>query len=1001
MIVVIKKHINSSMRCLFKILAIFLFTTKTFAATEQIGVIGFVIGDVFNQKGEKLNVGDSIFFGDTISANEGAKSQLMFIDQTVMTIGSKTELTIDEFIFDPAENTGKLLTTIKAGSVKILTGKISEINPENLEVKTPAGTIGTRGTEFKASVDPETTQSKILLVGPGPNNQLNLRPGSVEVSNALGTVVLDQPYLYTELTQNLAPTKAAIISQVELQKFQELEVEPQAPGSTEVPDEESETLLAEGEEEAPEGLEQLSEEEIQDIVKGEMFEEGEDEGSLVMDTLVAALAKGDGGITAQMLGKSFMTSGNTRRVAAGDLPEGMELNSPEALIFMEDKEMQELEKVMLVSARVKDVKYVPSKFNQFSNFDDIRVPILNEETGDVVFLDMGNIDFKPQVMPAGFNPDAGPSFMPRVPEQLFLKGEEGKDNVFINFDEGKFFETVIDPQMEALDAKYMDAVEAGASQEEIETIFSEMDNVMQKADEAMVAIDMGRMQNDFIPVGMKLDIFSAEEFTKEQDGFLFDANQYSESWNEAEEGKVAIFQIDGSVNFVNEKEAFAAREAVDNTYEKDFAEAFPEVFKAQKRAEKLAVQAETNTAKLYAEMNQLMQTGASDEEMKSFSAKIVGREQVYAQAIDAAYQEVTLIEMRADVLMVVEEAASLKFEIDQAKKTGMINGVKVSKEEIADAENEVASLEMKVQADNEKFVTEVKMASLDLFASQEIKSMNETKLGTLEIQMMEMEIGGAKVLLNIPEMKKEMEIGALPGMQMMAMEIEQEQIKQYYVPMQMMERAAFEQKNQFVVGTTTYSDLNQVSSGSDKYYGNQTDLKIVTAGSYADDSVKSVGQVAGNFKATTTIDYSNRTVTQGADITVNALGRNTTSRTFSVEKGHDYSWQSGNTDVTPAASFTVEGDGTSSVVDSSLSASAGLNSDVTQGTTYVEDVTNVSTLADTKYLVTVETKVVNTSGNVPAGTAQTTVIVESEQENSGSNISNKASGTDAPASKSK
>jgi hypothetical protein len=358
--------------------------------------------------------------------------------------------------------------------------------------------------------------------------------------------------------------------------------------------------------------------------------------------------------------------------------------------------------------------------------------------------------------------------------------------------------------------------------------------------------------------------------------------------------------------------------------------------------------------------------------------------------------------MRADVLMVVEEAASLKFEIDQAKKTGMINGVKVSKEEIADAEDEVASLEMKVQANNEKFVTEVKMASLNLFASAEIKSMNETKLGTPEIQMMEMEIGEVKVLLNIPEMKKKMEIGALPGMQMKEkfMAIEIEQIQNYYEEMPMFGRA-FEQEDQFIIGTTTYSDLNQISSGSDKYYGNQTDLKIVTAGSYADNSVKDADQVAGNFTATTTIDYSNRTVTQGADITVKALGQNTTSRTFSVEKGHDYSWQSGNTEVTPAASFTVEGDGTSSVVDSSLSASSGLNSDVTTGTTYVEDATNVSTLADTKYLVTVETKVVNTSGNVPAGTAQTTVIVESEQADSGSNISNKASGTDAPASKSK
>jgi len=235
---------TSLMKFISKVLTIFLFTTQLSFSAEQIGIIGFVIGDVFNQKGEKLNVGDSIFFGDTINASEGAKSQLMFIDQTVMTIGSKTELTIDEFIFDPNESTGKLLTTIKSGSVKILTGKISEINPENLEVKTPAGTIGTRGTEFKASVDPETTQSKILLVGPGPNNQLNLRAGAVDVSNEFGTVTLDQPYLFTELTQNRAPTEAVIIPQAELQKFQELEVEPQAPGSTEVIDEEGETQLS-------------------------------------------------------------------------------------------------------------------------------------------------------------------------------------------------------------------------------------------------------------------------------------------------------------------------------------------------------------------------------------------------------------------------------------------------------------------------------------------------------------------------------------------------------------------------------------------------------------------------------------------------------------------------------------------------------------------------------------------------------------------------------------
>ena len=182
-----------------------------------------------------------------------------------------------------------------------------------------------------------------------------------------------------------------------------------------------------------------------------------------------------------MLGKSFLSSGNDIRPDL-DLPEGMSLNSEEANTFIEEKAMQEIEKVMLVSARVKNVEYIPTKFNQLSGFDDIRVPILNDETGDVVFLDMGNIDFKPQVLPANFNEDQ-PQLLPRIPEQLFLKG--GDENVFIDFDEGQFVETVIDPEIEILDRKYQAAINAGATQDEIEEIFIEMDEAMQKADESM------------------------------------------------------------------------------------------------------------------------------------------------------------------------------------------------------------------------------------------------------------------------------------------------------------------------------------------------------------------------------------------------------------------------------------------------------------------------------------------------------------------------------------
>ena len=88
-----------AVKLISKILLIF-FLLSNYSIANEIGVIGFIIGNAFNQDGKKLNVGDPIFYGDTIKTDEGGKSQIMFVDQTVMTIGSNTELVVDEFVYD-------------------------------------------------------------------------------------------------------------------------------------------------------------------------------------------------------------------------------------------------------------------------------------------------------------------------------------------------------------------------------------------------------------------------------------------------------------------------------------------------------------------------------------------------------------------------------------------------------------------------------------------------------------------------------------------------------------------------------------------------------------------------------------------------------------------------------------------------------------------------------------------------------------------------------------
>ena len=167
--------------------------------SEFIGIVGVSIGDVKNQKNEKLLNGSKVFYGDTIIVNEQSNAQVLFLDQTVITIGEKSELTIDEFIYDPQTNDGKFVSNIKSGTVKIITGQISKKNPDNLEVNVTTGTIGARGTEFVVLAE-SNNENKIILLGPGPNNTLGMIPGTLQVSDGLNTIEIIKPGYESILT---------------------------------------------------------------------------------------------------------------------------------------------------------------------------------------------------------------------------------------------------------------------------------------------------------------------------------------------------------------------------------------------------------------------------------------------------------------------------------------------------------------------------------------------------------------------------------------------------------------------------------------------------------------------------------------------------------------------------------------------------------------------------------------------------------------------------------
>ena len=180
----------------FLALTLLVLTNTEVFSKDMIGIIAVGIGKISNQLNESLTTGSKLYFGDSIITEAASSAQVLLMDQTTLTIGESSELVIDEFVYDPQTKIGKIISSVKIGTVKIITGEISKTNPDNLEIKTPTGSIGARGTEF-AVVTESDTKSTVVLLGPGVNNTLGMVPGNLRVTDGNINIDITQPGFQT------------------------------------------------------------------------------------------------------------------------------------------------------------------------------------------------------------------------------------------------------------------------------------------------------------------------------------------------------------------------------------------------------------------------------------------------------------------------------------------------------------------------------------------------------------------------------------------------------------------------------------------------------------------------------------------------------------------------------------------------------------------------------------------------------------------------------------
>src|SRR5215469_6218906 len=103
-----------------------------------------------------LTVGARVLHKERIHTSPTGSVQLLFLDKSTLSIAPNTSLVIDEFVYDPASNSGHMLTKLTQGTLQYIGGQLSHQGA--VTIQTPAATIGIRGAIGTVSSGPAGVQ---------------------------------------------------------------------------------------------------------------------------------------------------------------------------------------------------------------------------------------------------------------------------------------------------------------------------------------------------------------------------------------------------------------------------------------------------------------------------------------------------------------------------------------------------------------------------------------------------------------------------------------------------------------------------------------------------------------------------------------------------------------------------------------------------------------------------------------------------------------------------
>jgi hypothetical protein len=177
---------------------------------EQNGVASLVRsgGEEITVSGTKI---PGIELKDTAVTGNG-RMLIEFLDEEELSIIEHTRIYIDEAYYDPDPSKSKMAIRMVQGTARFTSGRGERINKSNVQLSTPTAEIAILGTDFTTTID-EIGQSLIILL---PDEKTGLSSGKIIISNAGGTVTLEEAYQASIISSyDRAPSSPVVLSGID------------------------------------------------------------------------------------------------------------------------------------------------------------------------------------------------------------------------------------------------------------------------------------------------------------------------------------------------------------------------------------------------------------------------------------------------------------------------------------------------------------------------------------------------------------------------------------------------------------------------------------------------------------------------------------------------------------------------------------------------------------------------------------------------------------------